>query len=53
MSIKAYIQRSPLIDKQSVHVIDDVEAYIQKHVQEVHQVQHVINGGDEKDNTEN
>lgn len=51
--LEAYIQKSPLIDKQIVHVIDEVEAYIQKHALEVHWVQHVIDGGDGQDNIVN
>ena len=48
--LETYIQRSPLIDKQIVHVIDDVGAYIQKHALEVHWVQHMIDVGDDQDN---
>ena len=51
--LEAYIQKSSLIDKQIVHVIDDVGAYIQKHALEVHWVQHVIDGGNGLDNTVN
>ena len=51
--LEAYIQRSLMIDKYIVHVIDDVETYIQKHTLEVQWVQHVINGGDRQDNTIN
>ena len=51
--LEGCIQRSLLIDKQIVHVIDDVGAYIQKYAMEVHWVQHVIGGGDDQDNTVN
>ena len=51
--LETYIQRSLLIDKQIVHVVDDVGAYIQKHVLEVHWVQYVIDGGGDQNNTVN
>ena len=51
--LETYIQRSLLIDKQIVHVVDDVGAYIQKHVLEVHWVQYVIDGGGDHNNTVN
>ena len=34
-------------------VIDDVGAYIQKHALDVHQVQHMIDVGDNQDNNVN
>ena len=51
--LEACIQRNQMIDKQIVHVIDDVGTYIQKHAMKVHWVQHVIDGGDGQDNTMN
>ena len=51
--LEAYIQRSSLIDKLIVHVIDDVGTYIHKRALEVRWVQHVIDGGDGQDNIEN
>ena len=46
--LEMHIQRRPLID--IVLVIDDVGTYIQEHVLEVHQVQYVIDVGDDQDN---
>ena len=51
--LEACIQKSSQIDKQIVHVIDDIREYIQKHALEVHRVQHVIDGGYGKDHTMN
>jgi len=45
------IQRRLLID--IMLVMDDVGAYIQKHALEVHWVQHMIDVGDDHDNTVN
>lgn len=49
--LKACTQENQLID--IVLVIDNVGAYIQKHVSEVHWIQHMIDVGDDQYNTMN